>query len=72
MSRFESITFRSKPVQEPDNAFMPVSRRDGFSTNADWLHPGQYLMRLRQYYRNRSEATFRFTASFLSRQQNPE
>jgi hypothetical protein len=62
----------SKPVQEPDDRSDPVFRREDFSTNADWLPPGQYLMRLRQYYGNRSRAAFRFTASFLSRQQSPE
>jgi hypothetical protein len=42
------------------------------STNADWLRPGYYLMRLRHYYRNRSRSDVRFTASFLSRQRNME
>jgi hypothetical protein len=72
MSRFGSITFASKPVPEHDSALPPVSRREDFSASAPWLRPGYYLMRLRQYYRNRSEAAFRFTASSLSRQQNLE
>lgn len=72
MSQFGSVKSASERVQFTQNAAAAGFGRDKSTGNCNWLRPGYYLMRLRQYYRKRSRSTFLFTESFLSPQEIPE
>lgn len=72
MSRFGPVEVFASRARLLEDAAGPAFKLRNLSAPGDWLRPGYYLMRLRQYYRNRSRAAFRLAAPFLPRQQNPE